>query len=213
MRKVLLSFSFVVLLFSLGAKNVIACSCIPPKEPREAMADAAAVFRGVVTESTREDILREGFETTTDPYVATFSVSTVWKGDVASTAEVSTALESASCGFNFEIDKEYIVYAWEGESGNLETGLCSRTALITDATEDLEELGNGNEPGSNVVDSQNGDSEDSEENTDEEDSNNYLLIGAGALIAIILIVVVLSLLNKNKTDNQGLNLRERNQNM
>ncbi len=76
---------------------------------------------------------------------ATFAVTRVWKGINQPTVVVVTPASSASCGFAFVQGQEYLVYASEIE-GQLQTILCSRTALITMAGEDLAALGAGSAP-------------------------------------------------------------------
>ena len=62
--------------------------------------------------------------------------------------DVSTPPTGGSCGFAFEEGEEYIVYAYnsayadEGYSVNI----CSRTALLAEAQEDLDAFGDGDAP-------------------------------------------------------------------
>ncbi|MEH7238944.1 LPXTG cell wall anchor domain-containing protein [Bacillus sp. JJ1562] len=74
-----------------------------------------------------------------------FEVNESWKGANTSQVIVSTARSGASCGYEFELNKEYIVYAY-GDKNQLETGYCERTALLSAAGEDLTILGKGKEP-------------------------------------------------------------------
>ena len=80
-----------------------------------------------------------------DRVVATFEVSTVWKGQVTQTFTITTPGSSASCGITFEQGKQYVVYgrAFEGVVSAI---LCSRTRLAADASEDLAALGAGQQP-------------------------------------------------------------------
>ena len=77
----------------------------------------------------------------------TFAISKVWKGTDQPTIEVLTSASSASCGFEFVQGEEYLVYASESE-GRLQTNLCSRTALLAMAGDDLAVLGAGSTPSS-----------------------------------------------------------------
>ncbi|MGI0082397.1 MAG: hypothetical protein ACREAG_03720 [Nitrosopumilaceae archaeon] len=54
-----------------------------------------------------------------------FDVQRVWKGPIEKTIIVSTAISSASCGYEFQEGETYLVYAYGKES--LQTGLCTRT--------------------------------------------------------------------------------------
>jgi hypothetical protein len=82
-----------------------------------------------------------------DPEQITFAVTQVWKGPVYTTLVVTTARESATCGFPFELNKDYLVYATGSETA-LETSLCSRTRPLDVPTiqQDLDTLGQGKVP-------------------------------------------------------------------
>ena len=59
---------------------------------------------------------------------------------------VGTESSEASCGYEFQQDEMYMVYAYEKENGgsnNLHTGFCSGTALFSESYDDLHELGIG----------------------------------------------------------------------
>ncbi len=121
---------------------VYACSCMPPAPPQEALAEATAVFAGQVM---AVEVSEGPVNSSADPVQATFDVSQVWKGDITKSVTLTTPRESASCGFNFEVGREYIVYAWDDGDG-LSTNLCSRTAELAPDLEDLDALGPGAAP-------------------------------------------------------------------
>lgn len=132
-----------------------ACSCTEPPPPAEAFEKADAVFSGKVVEIKKE-ISNQMSSAQRIP--VKFDVQKVWKGPAEKTITISTALSSASCGYEFEYGKTYLVYAYGDES--LQTSLCTRTKLFADAYEDLLALGAGNsiqtetgntQPESNVV--------------------------------------------------------------
>jgi hypothetical protein len=79
-----------------------------------------------------------------------FEVHYFWKGDPPDTITVYSARKGVSCGYEFQLDKRYIVYArlvdtpriptmWpdDAEFPALSTSKCSRTAGIAAASEDL----------------------------------------------------------------------------
>jgi hypothetical protein len=71
---------------------------------------------------------------------------TTWKAAEGKEVVLYTANDSAACGYNFEKGKSYLVYAHSqkrGEEKVLGTNICTRTALLSDAKEDLKELGEG----------------------------------------------------------------------
>ena len=69
----------------------------------------------------------------------TFSVSSSIKWTSDNEIKIVTAKYSATCWYNFEESKDYIVYTYWEEKIQ-EVSLCSRTALLKDAYEDLEVL-------------------------------------------------------------------------
>ncbi len=117
--------------------SAFACSCAPPLTPLEELDRSAAVFSGKVA-NIKEDSSRSAYE-------VRFFVERSWKGDFADrdfapSVTVFTALDSAACGYAFEEDEKYLVYAYRsGES--LDTNICSRTQPLGNAQEDLNALG------------------------------------------------------------------------
>ena len=77
-----------------------------------------------------------------------FQVSAVWKGAVNQGVAVTTPPTGGSCGFAFEEGEEYIVYAYDNadSDGGYSVNICSRTALLVDAQEDLDAFGGGDAP-------------------------------------------------------------------
>jgi len=144
-------FAVIVLSSSIFANTALnTCSCALPPGPRESLEHATAVFAGKVINI---NVLSGTSISSADPVEVTFEVSQIWKGPNYRTLAVITAINGVSCGFSFKQNKEYIVYAY-GEENGLSTTICSRTKLLTNAQEDLKELGEGNLPsssGSNKV--------------------------------------------------------------
>ncbi|WP_156417410.1 hypothetical protein [Paenibacillus etheri] len=118
-----------------------ACSCVVPAEPLEALESSSAVFTGKVVDKKEP---KGTIISSADPVKVTFEVDSSWKGVKGNKVTLTTALSSASCGFEFVKGESYIVYAnanGEGDSGELVASLCSRTKLLASASEDLKELG------------------------------------------------------------------------
>lgn len=130
-------------------ENCLACSCAPPPGPAVARDRAAAVFAGRVS-AIDQGQSADG----ASHYQVTIQVSTVWKGAVGRETVVFTSSNSASCGYSFEVGKDYLVYAAKtgGETPRaypdnaLSTGLCSRTSPLASAGDDLAALGTGAMP-------------------------------------------------------------------
>ena len=60
----------------------------------------------------------------------------VWSGSDAATLIVMTSMSDSACGYNFQEGEEYLVYAYQPEY-DLWTNNCTRTALLSEAVEDL----------------------------------------------------------------------------
>ena len=123
--------AFLVVMSIVVAPSTYACSCLPPEPPQQALQDADAVFAGRVLriESLPDHNVRVVLE-----------VEEQWKGNLGSRVELMTANNSAACGFNFDREKRYVVYARRYENSQ-HTGLCDRTAQLESAQEDLEYFG------------------------------------------------------------------------
>lgn len=69
-----------------------------------------------------------------------FKVLKSWKGVEKTFVEVNTGRGGGDCGYSFVSGQEYLIYASHayGKPGNYwVTGICSRNAILHDATEDL----------------------------------------------------------------------------
>lgn len=120
-----------------------ACSCAAAPSVQEALQRSAAVFSGkVIRIEDKRGVIRSSAE----PVAVTFAVANVWKGELRKEMTIRTALSEASCGYGFEQNQEYIVYAAPDANGNLQTNLCSRTKPIRVAADDLAGLGAGQQP-------------------------------------------------------------------
>jgi hypothetical protein len=137
-------FIAAILFVGLGHISIEACSCIRLDETEEQrtaglLKESAAVFSG-------ETIKLEKIPGTRD-LIATFAVEEFWKGELAATVEVRTAMDGASCGYNFQIGAAYLVYAFKAPNG-LSTGLCGGNGYRYDtfAKDQIKFLGKGKVP-------------------------------------------------------------------
>lgn len=103
--------------------------------PAEGLSSSHMVFTGEVTNITKNEATRFG------GLEVTLRVSKVWKGAPGQEVKVHTAGSSAACGYPFVQGKTYLVYAVHDEADPMRVSLCSRTALLEDAAEDLKFLG------------------------------------------------------------------------
>lgn len=125
LQRVIIGLSFIVASFGwLGsATSVFACSCAEATST-EQFDDATAVFVGRV-----KSISEDGYSRSVD-----FEVSESRKGSVAENVTVTTGLGYGDCGFNFEVDREYVVYTRGQEQ--LSTDICIGTSLLVASTQD-----------------------------------------------------------------------------
>lgn len=119
--------------WSVGSE-ASACSCMK-LTPEEGLSSSHAVFSGEVTNIDKNEATRFG------GLEVTLRVRKVWKGALGEEVQVHTAGSSAACGYPFEVGKTYLVYALHDEADPMRVSLCSRTALLEDAGEDLTFLG------------------------------------------------------------------------
>jgi hypothetical protein len=139
--RVIVIVTLVLLLVIVAVDRVHACSCVTPGPPAAELEAATAVFSGKVL---RADVGGGEVTSSADPVWVGFQVFSVWKGPALTTLVVTTARESASCGYPFEVGREYLVYSG-GTWDALGVSLCSRTRLLAEAEADLVVLGPGTE--------------------------------------------------------------------
>lgn len=129
-----LAISILGLVSLAQAAEARACSCMA-LSPAEGLSSSHAVFTGEVTAITKNEATRFG------GMEVTLRVGKVWKGAPPEETKVHTASSTAACGYPFAVGKTYLVYAVRDEADPMRVSLCSRTALIEDAAEDLDFLG------------------------------------------------------------------------
>lgn len=145
--------------FLLSAAPASACTCAPPGPPAQELERADAVFTGKV-ESIEPAPLPGDDPEWPSRLRVTLRLLGVWKGlPEGDTAVVLTASQSAACGVSFQEGKKFLVYAYATGGGTgggedddarteLTATLCSRTALLKHAKDDLQALGTPDrEPG------------------------------------------------------------------
>jgi hypothetical protein len=124
----------------VGVRSTYACSCALRPSPVDCLSSAASVFSGKVVEIDRPE---GAMVSSADPVKVTFEVYEVWKGPSNGTLVIYTPREGVSCGYAFQIQGEYLVYA-QGEQ--LTTTICSNTKLLSEALVDISVLGRGTAP-------------------------------------------------------------------
>jgi MYXO-CTERM domain-containing protein len=101
----------------------------------EGLSSSHAVFTGEVTDIAPNQATRFG------GLEITLRVKRVWKGDPEREIKVHTAGSSAACGYTFVRGETYLVYAVRDNADPMRVSLCSRTAPVANAKEDLRFLG------------------------------------------------------------------------
>lgn len=136
-------FAFGLMLTALAVGSpALACKCAP-HSVAQALSQADAVFEGRVV--TIEDV-NAGGEPAQVKKRVTLSIVRVWKDlEDVETVTVTTHAESAACGYHFELEKSYLVYANRTDQV-LSVHSCTRTRPMADASEDLSQLGGGVTP-------------------------------------------------------------------
>lgn len=152
----------------LAPTRAIACSCAATKPPQEAVNAADAVFRGVIVAVERaEPAWRRSMRAAgcslkhllggqaadacmfeadearhweNYGFVATFRVTSVWKGAQLRELRVrSHEPGGGSCGLGWAVGDEWVIYA--NGPGLLSTSGCSRSAYSEHASEESRLLG------------------------------------------------------------------------
>ena len=134
--------AFILILISGSGRNVLACSCFDGGPPCQRFGTADAVFLGRVTQITdfevvsKDDFFLERRETFLR---VRFEVQGAFRGVQGREVEVITNGSGIGCGYGFERNESYVVYAGRSQSdGSLSTGLCSGTKRAAAAKADLE---------------------------------------------------------------------------
>ena len=153
----------VAILFTLLShpSPVSACSCIMTDSPAEEFARQDAVFTGkviripdnyipyfftvdyILYELGRPNYFFDQFIRNDEKrlnFIIFFKVINSWKGVKETLVEVNTGRGGGDCGYSFINGQEYLIYANHayGIPDNYwVTGICSRNAVLPDASEDL----------------------------------------------------------------------------
>ncbi|NKB88333.1 MAG: hypothetical protein GKS06_08945 [Acidobacteria bacterium] len=151
MKRLALTACLLTFAFAVGASSRAAeaaapttvaagsmCTCVEPKRPTcEVWWQTSAIFSGRVTridtvteEANGESIVKN---------LVNMRVQERWRGlQGQREVVIATGTGGGDCGFQFETNQTYLVYANQSAStGRYETGICSRTALIDEAAADM----------------------------------------------------------------------------
>lgn len=127
--------AFAFLLIFTG--STYACSCLASDAPvktqvKTAKTRAVSVFSGQVLEITPSaDQLS---------VIVRIKVESVWKGASSSEKVITTAHDSAACGYTFTVGQKYLIYTHGGVQSE-RVNNCSRTSQLFGAKKDIAYLG------------------------------------------------------------------------
>lgn len=140
--------------------TALSCSCAGPGTPCFAAGSSAAVFMGTVLDIVNpnrsvsapvpapEAGQRSGNRRAADAALPLVRPLRVVKMQVREglsglapgqeNIEIATGSGGGDCGYPFQVGMDYVVYAYKNAEGRLETGICTRTRPLAQASEDLE---------------------------------------------------------------------------
>lgn len=131
------------LLILIPFDSVNACSCMRAGPPCDYYAEASAIFLGRVVGSAerKSHTDRDGNKTVYDVGTIRFLIQESFKGVAGHEVEIHSGKGGGDCGYWFVRNESYVVYAYESsEDKKLWTNICTRTAHVSEASEDLEYL-------------------------------------------------------------------------
>src|SRR5688572_5968525 len=131
-----------LLLLAAGLfQPTFACSCRESGPPCEAWGSADGVFLGRVVAITAVErpVADPVFRNYTHTSLRVrFEVEAGFRGVEGRTVELETDADfGGGCGYAFEMNRRYVVYAHKGSDNVLSTSICSRTRRAENAAEDL----------------------------------------------------------------------------
>ncbi|RAP75920.1 hypothetical protein [Paenibacillus montanisoli] len=148
MRRYLIALTLLVtvsLMLVSQPHRAFACSCASV-EPKEAIEQAEAVFIGTLVQ-VKQQRKQPGIVGPIEYRDANlFEVTTVFKGVNQSQVIVYDNGAEESCGIDLTAGQSYLVYVYANKEGEYYTSLCSRTAELSKAGEDISLLGEGMKP-------------------------------------------------------------------
>lgn len=142
------------LLLTVVPAPAFACSCVhlPPgantaQQPAESADDRKeALFEGKaenvrlkwkIVEAHFGDVVPADIEQDPPEMEVSFEVLRSYRGVQDKHVNLTTGVGGGDCGFNFEVNEKYLVFAYKDDSGELSTGICSSTALLEESQANL----------------------------------------------------------------------------
>lgn len=140
---------FLHLLFFVSNSPALACSCMGPTTPADALKSADAVFSGKVIEkapsrhrSKEQDPLPPNYYQP-DQYdefgstTFTFEVDEAFKGVKSRKVLIETTTVCCMCGFNFKVGESYLVFAQRSDGDLFTTNICTGTDWLSNSKDEI----------------------------------------------------------------------------
>src|SRR5260370_16239921 len=144
----------VIFWLSVIGAPVFGCTCVhspPGVNTSQELAERAAKGKGAIFEGKVDgielrwklaeahvgDVVPADFEQEPPEMEVSFEVLRSYRGAKDKRVKVRTGLGGGDCGFDFETSKKYLVFAYQDDSGQLSTNICSSTALLEESQSDL----------------------------------------------------------------------------
>lgn len=145
---------FATTLLLVTGRPALGCTCVPLPTGVTAASDVAAwraehidaIFAGKVVsiklnwkllDAKIGDLVPADLEHENPTLDVQIDVSKSYRGNQQARVKLKTGLGGGDCGFGFQIDKEYLVYASKDETGALATSICTGTDLLEDSGANL----------------------------------------------------------------------------
>jgi protocatechuate 3,4-dioxygenase beta subunit len=127
-------FAVLGFLLAVSSSDINACECAAGGTPCHDYWTASAVFIGTVIYSSQTNYKRGEYDVA--GRLVRFNLDENFRGVKGKEVEVRTGLGESDCGYGFRLGGQYLVYAFK-DGDKLATGICSRTRLVSEASEDL----------------------------------------------------------------------------
>ncbi|MEO6391272.1 MAG: hypothetical protein ABIP75_05425 [Pyrinomonadaceae bacterium] len=150
----LFSYVIAIVCFVGFPSTAQACSCASDDSVRDAFGGASAVFVGEVVGSLEQKTLTDtaGQTTTYDVGEIYFSVQEVFSGvEGRKKVTIHSGTGGGDCGYWFQRNTRYLIYAYGEPNKRLSTNICTRTRPLDEATDDLTVLRQLPVKGSGVI--------------------------------------------------------------
>lgn len=134
--RILSTIFFITLVISTNIPVVYACSCVPQRPAILSYFHYDVIFSGRVIVILGPESIGN-IISTASPTKVSFEVYKSYKGVKEKNITVNTAFSGVSCGYEFRMGEEYLVYGTKDNIGNIHVNNCGRTNLLSYAQKDV----------------------------------------------------------------------------